>query len=273
MLDVGRMLRQGPNVPADVLRRYVVPEPESAFDPQSHHSSVQLANRATLEAKGIRFDDQGQVMVPAENVFAGKTLTFSEDELIKVLLINGADDPLDAFRAGTKGQDGLTLAQVGRLLNEGAHSYKQALERCVAPSDYGSLKTDAFAYGIEAQSDAGRVQRAERVAQMLDGDLGYKYDLGQAQAGENLNRKLPVVFDRQAYKVAAGFSMNPGTWIRNRSGYNPFAHAYRIVAAEVGVVCCPWAPDDRPVRLARGGGGDVCGCGRLAARAPRAQQI
>lgn len=218
------------NVPADVLRRYVVAEPEVPMLREN------VAGRAVLEEQGIRFDDQGQVMVPAEDVFAGKTLTFSEDELIKVLLINGADDPLDAFRAGTKGKDGLTLAQVGRLLNEGAISYKQALERRVAPSDYGSLKTDAFAYGIEAQSEAERVQRAEWVAQMLDGDLGYKYDLGQAQAGENLNRKLPVVFDRQAYKVAAGFSMNPGTWISNRSGYNPFAHAYRLVAAEIGVV-------------------------------------
>lgn len=214
------------NLPADVLRRYVV----AAQGPEL------VADRPRLEELGVRFDAEGRVEVPAQDVYVGTPLTLNQDELIKVLLIAGADDPLDAFRVGTAGPDGLTLAQVGKMLNEGSITYKQALEMRAAPAKYGSLKTDSFAYGIEAQLEADRLERAEFVAQMLEGNLGYKFALGEAQPGENLNRMLPVVFDRQAYKVAVGFSMNPESWINNRSGYNPFAHAYRMVAAEMGVV-------------------------------------
>lgn len=180
-----------------------------------------------------------------------------QSDLIKILLLEGVDDPLDIFRngrAGTKADPGMTGAEIAAAIDEGQDLSYLAGER-ILPSSWASQKQDSFAYAILMSRKAELEERAHYLSEMMAGELGSVYEYtpggrGRIAAGEapkpsemkvmtgnTAREKLPVVADRQHFKASIGFSLVPDTWYASAPGsYDQFAQAARVLAAEIGQI-------------------------------------
>lgn len=193
----------------------------------------------------VEYGDSIDAARKADHDFAGYVTPgekISLDDVIKVKLIDGVEDPIDFFRTGeAKKADQLTLGQIGEEMMKGVPASELAGRR-VLGKPWDSLKQDAFAYSIYYSQEADLHERAEYMARLMMGDAGWDRVAGERVPHENLTRELPVVADRQHFKAVTGISLNPGSWFTShRFGYNPAAQAAAIVAAEMGSI------DGRPV--------------------------
>lgn len=181
----------------------------------------------------------------ADHDFAGHVTPgekISLDDVIRVRLLDGVDDPLDFFRIGeTKKSQQLTLGQIGDEMVKGMPASELVGRRAIG-KPWESLKQDSFAYAIYYALESDLDERAHYMARLMAGDAGWDRVAGERVPHENLTRELPVVADRQHYKAVTGISLNPATWFTShRFGYNPAAQAAAIVAAEIGDI------DGRPM--------------------------
>lgn len=175
----------------------------------------------------------------ADHDFAGQQTgeKISLDDVIRVKLLDGVDDPIDFFRIGeTKPSLRMTLEEIGDEIARGVPASELVGRRALGKS-WENLKQDGFAYAIYYSQEEDMAERAEYMARLMAGDAGWERLAGERVPHENLTRALPVVADRQHYKAVTGISLNPASWFTShRFGYNPAAQAAAIVAAELGVI-------------------------------------
>ena len=172
-----------------------------------------------------------------------------KNDLVKILLLEGIDDPLEFFRTGAKGNvadPGMDLRQLEQMLDEGAAPSEIAHLRKL-PKSWESQKQDSFAYALVKARQSDLEDRAHYLSELMNGELGSQFDYtpgGKVKVftGTEARTVLPVVADRQHFKAAIGFSLVPDTWYASAGGsYDQFAHAARVLAAEMGDI------DGRPV--------------------------
>jgi hypothetical protein len=152
-----------------------------------------------------------------------------------VILMTGAEDPMEFFVLGKKSK-GHSLRALGARWEQGETASALIHDRKI-PQPHVALKQPSFTYGIWLSDDLELAEQAESLYRLMRGEGGAASLL---EAGSNIpfsdqRRLLPVVVDRQAFKVAMGFSLVPGTWLSSqKGGFDGIAQAYRIAAARIG---------------------------------------
>ena len=123
-----------------------------------------------------------------------------------------------ATRESFIAKKGFTLAEIGRLYDAG-YDPKELIyaRRLSGPSM--AQKTIAFDQGLTFSSNADLEIQRESFENMLFGIIGL----------EDARYQVPLVADRQSFKTAIGFSMNPGTQL-DGVVYDQVAQAHRLAA-------------------------------------------
>jgi hypothetical protein len=187
----------------------------------------------------IEYGEPVESLRRANHDFAGQQSgeKISLDDVVRVKLLDGVEDPIDFFRIGeTKKRKQLSLKKMADEIANGV-PVEELVGRRAIGKPWESLKQDSFAYGIYYSREEDMAERAEYMARLMAGDAGWERLQGERVPHENLTRALPVVADRQHYKAVTGISLNPASWFTShRYGYNPAAQAAAIVAAELGVI-------------------------------------
>ena len=165
-----------------------------------------------------------------------------ESDLVKIILLDGLDDPMTVFRTGAKGvvgDEGLDTAQMIEAIDRGEDLRELAPLRKL-PFAWVSQKQDSFAYAIMRSLEHELEERAWYMADLMGGELGARLDYThggspRVHTGTSVREKLPLVADRQHFKAALGFSLVPDTWYAS-DAYDQFAQAGRVAAAALGEV-------------------------------------
>ena len=113
---------------------------------------------------------------------------------------------------------GFTLAQIGRLYDDGQDMSELIYTRRLSPPNMAQ-KTIAFDQGLTYSSDLDLQIQRESFENMLFGIVGI----------DDARYRVPLVADRQSFKTAVGFSMNPGTQL-DGVVYDQVAQAHRLAA-------------------------------------------
>lgn len=167
-------------------------------------------------------------------------IKISVEDLVKILLLEGVDDPMEVFTRGTKG--GRKLESLAGHIDRQDLDYAELLDMKKMTEAYESQKQDSFAYAILRSEEADIEERQAYMALMMAGEMGGTWERNLSGAvvqsqGANLREKLALVADRQHFKASLGFSLVPDTWLSSRPGaYDQFAQAARIAAAKIGEV-------------------------------------
>ncbi len=178
----------------------------------------------------------------------------SGDDTIRAMIVqlgiagDNIDDQVDDFFQGVTGvrpnKAAADEARAAGFLAEGEKPLKlkgikdrfEAGDDMVAliykrqlANDFQSLKQPSFDDAIWRSTEDDVLDRALAMARIMTGDLGF-----DVNPGDTVRRLLPVVSDRQAFKIGIGFSMNPGTWFSsNRGGYDAMSQGIRLAAAQL----------------------------------------
>lgn len=166
-------------------------------------------------------------------------LRASEQDLVRVILLDAADSPEHFFSSG-RTTGGSTLEELGRRWERGEDPRK-LLEDRNKSAPHVAQKQPAFDVAIRESTDADLEARRESLYNLMRGLLGdEQVGKGADARFHRVRQPLPVVVDRQAYKVALGFSLIPGNQLSDQKGmFDSMAQAYRIAAAEYGDVLDP----------------------------------
>ena len=149
-------------------------------------------------------------------------------------LVMNADDPWVYFVDGLPtSTNALTVAEMHSRFMAGEKA-DDVLKLRFNASDK-QLKTPSFAAAIANSSREELRQQAAWMAKIMRD--GLFNDVGSDDVLEAMRLRVPVVVDRQATKVAWGFSLEPGNELSNQPGmYDSLAQAYRNAAIEIGPV-------------------------------------
>lgn len=183
----------------------------------------------------------------------------SDSDLMKVILLEAAEDPMEIFTRGITKRPpktakayakavargdvvGLDTKRLKAALKAGVDP-KDLLDRRLLPESYQAQKQHSFAFALRRSTDADIDERKHYLALMMKGELG-DFGLERNSAGTTVRsqgvgvrERLPVVADRQHFKASIGFALVPDTWLSSDAGaYDQFAHAARIAAARVGEI-------------------------------------
>lgn len=170
------------------------------------------------------------------------SLKVSSDDLARVLLLEGVDDPIEVFVTGTKGKGSKTLSELGPMIVEGGMDPREAAQIKKISNHWDAMKQPSFGWAIDFSKADDLDEQRIAMALLMAGEFGSETDLrlGEGLGEGSINQLLPLVADRQHFKAGIGFSLNPGTWFStNRQAYTQFAQAARIIAAEIGEVVDP----------------------------------
>lgn len=166
-------------------------------------------------------------------------LKVSEADLVKILLLEGLDDPMEIFSRGKAG--GLKTEDLVKALDAGEVPENLVDLRKLTEA-YQAQKQDSFAYAIWRSSEADLEERSQYMALMMLGEMGgsWEHNLSGNRVvsqNENLRKTMPVVVDRQHFKASIGFALVPDTWLSNNAGpYDQLAQAARIAASRMGEI-------------------------------------
>jgi hypothetical protein len=165
-------------------------------------------------------------------------LKVSKQDVVRTALALEMADPLTFFERGVTGKGGKTLDELGRMWEKGATADELVDLRARAQA-HVALKQPSFTYGIAESFDDDLENQAHALARLMAGEDGGLSTLSGKEAihfSEN-RRSLPVVVDRQAFKVALGFSIVPDTFLSGQKGvFDAIAQAYRIAADDLGEI-------------------------------------
>ncbi|RMF62346.1 MAG: hypothetical protein D6746_04180 [Bacteroidetes bacterium] len=156
----------------------------------------------------------------------------SRDQVAGVMLVLALDNPFDYFKPNTTGE--LTLEAIREIMDENLKGMtdRAALAELAAKRKTGpahvSQKIPSFAHSIWESTNRDVKLQAKKLALLIAGE---PFDQQQ------LRDRLPLVIDRHAFKIAVGASIVPGSQLSSNKGlYDQIAQAFRLVAAEIGVV-------------------------------------
>lgn len=143
-----------------------------------------------------------------------------------------ADDPWVYFTDGLPTSTGaLSIAEMHARMRAGERA--DDLLRLRANPGNRQLKTPSFAAAIANSSDEELRQQASYMARLMRD--GLFRNTNNDSVLEALRLRVPVVVDRQATKVAIGFSLEPGSELSGQPGmFDAIAQAYRNASIELG---------------------------------------
>lgn len=160
----------------------------------------------------------------------------SRDDVTRSLLLWGVPDAGEFFFTG-KRTGGMSLSQIASAWESGQDLAGLVRER-TRGADYAGLKQPSFWFGIWHSDPSDLEDQARALNAMLRGELwtpGEKPIDSRAAFHGDVRGQLPVVTDRQAFKVALGVNAIPETWLSGQKGpYDATSQAYRLAAAEIG---------------------------------------
>jgi len=180
-------------------------------------------------ARGDYSDGKGQ-MIPLASA-------------VQAVLVSKAKDPWGIFTKGTTRTAptksglpaGLKTAGMKKLFEEGADPDELFAMRSNNPDQ--QLKVPSFTHAIARSDEEDLLGQGEYMAKLMHGGGIFREGLTDAEVMKSLRGELPVVVDRQAFKIAMGFSVLPDTFLSaQKDVFDSLAQAYRNASLELGVV-------------------------------------
>jgi len=180
-----------------------------------------------IYAKSKVADRGGRIKYVHEQI-KGKGWKLSEDDLVRVMLVEALNpDEVSDFWTRGAGDKGLTLKEIGQRWEAG-ESMRDLIDSRKTSDEWSGLKQPSFEDAIYRSVDDEILERHLTMAEMMVGDTGYS-----KVPGDELRRRLPVVSDRQAFKVGFGGSMNPDQVLDTIGAYDGLSQGFRVAAARI----------------------------------------